>query len=183
MARANLSRLERLALLAPLLVGTAELRAQDGEETIDRTPQTCITTTTIDRTKVIDDRTVLFYMRGKRVYLNYLPRKCPGLEREERFLYRSNGGRLCDIDSLTVLEQWGGRLSPGFTCQLGAFHPMSDEEAAALTRLGEAPRDVIEAEPVELPPSEDGQAAPGEQPVSPEADRSEEAPPAAVEPG
>jgi hypothetical protein len=182
MAGANRTRLTHLALLTTLLAGTAELRAQDGEETIDRTPQTCITTQTIDRTKVVDDRTILFYMRGKRVYLNYLPRKCPGLEREERFLYRSNGGRLCDIDSVTVLEQWSGRLSPGFTCQLGAFHPMSDEEAAALTRVGEQPRDAIETEPVELPPGDADQEAPAEQPASPEAGRSEETPPAA-EPG
>jgi hypothetical protein len=168
MARARRSRLARLALLTSLLAGTAQLRAQEGDDTFDRTPQTCINTQTIDRTKVLDDRTILFFMRGKKVYRNYLPRKCPGLVREDRFLYRSNSGRLCDIDSVTVLEQWSGRLSPGFTCQLGPFLPVSPDEAEDLLRKDDEPRDAIESESVELPPGEDSQDAPAEETAPPE---------------
>lgn len=167
MARAFHPRLAHLALCTVLLAGAAELRAQDGDDTFDRTPQTCINTTSIDRTKVLDDRTILFFMRGKRVYRNYLPRKCPGLVREDRFLYRSNSGRLCDIDSVTVLEQWSGRLSPGFTCQLGPFLPITQDEAEALLSDDGQPRDGIETESVELPPAEDGEQAPADEAAPP----------------
>jgi hypothetical protein len=116
---------------------------------------------------VLDDRTILFYMRGKRAYRNYLPRKCPGLEREERFMYETRSNRLCSVDTITVLEQWNARLTPGFSCRLGEFHPLTREEVEDLERIdkrgGPGP-DAIEAHPVELPQqqdaADDGAAAP-----------------------
>ena len=113
------------ALLAPSV-----LIAQD-EEPFDRTPVECVTTVSIDRTDIIDDQTIIFFMRGKRIFRNYLPRKCPGLAREDRFSYQTTNSRLCDIDTITVLEQFGSRLQPGFTCALGEFHPIAIKEVEA----------------------------------------------------
>jgi hypothetical protein len=128
-----------------------------------------LTLANVDRTHVLDDQTILFYMRGDRAYRNYLPRKCPGLEREDRFMYETRGGRLCSIDTITVLEQWGARLERGQTCGLGEFHPLSPEEIEDLENLEAladidagrgwrrnrdaepASRNAIEAQPVELP--------------------------------
>ena len=39
----------------------------------------CVSIRRIDRTEIIDDRTIVFHMIGKEIYLNKLPRRCPGL--------------------------------------------------------------------------------------------------------
>ena len=133
------------------------------EDRFDRTPVECITVSAIDRTDVIDDQTIIFFMRGKKIFRNYLPRKCPGLERHERFAYQPTSNRLCDIDTVTVLEQWGGRLTNGFTCPLGEFHPIPLEEIEELKLDAEGNRanpNVIDVEEVELP--EDDAEATGE---------------------
>src|SRR5690606_9784305 len=90
---------------------------------------------------------------GKAVYRNYLPQRCPGLAHNDRFSYEVTGGRLCSTDTVTVLEQWAGRLEPGFTCRLGEFHPTSPEEIEELEALldGRKRRETVEATPVELP--------------------------------
>ena len=153
----------RAAVLA-LLVVAAPAFAQDGE--LDRAPTECISTASIARTKIVDDQTIIFHMRGKRAYLNYLDRKCPSLERQERFAYQSTGGRLCDNDMITVLEQWGARLAPGFSCPLGEFQPISQEEAEDLLLARErstTDRDAIDVEAVELSPEQrDAEVAPAE---------------------
>jgi hypothetical protein len=163
MARGKRLSLSVLGLASVLLFAATSARAQNGEKPFDRTPVDCIVTTSLDRTQAVDDRTILFYMRGKKVYRNYLPRKCPGLERENRIMYKTRGSRLCDVDTITVLEQWGARLSPGFTCPLGSFVPITLEEVEDLTRKSDAPRDAIEGKAVELPPAE-AEAADGDTP-------------------
>lgn len=160
-----MARAQRLPLIALALASVASLaatgaRAQDGEG-FDHTPADCILTTSIDRTQAVDDRTILFFMRGKKVYRNYLPRKCPGLQRNNRIMYRTRVNRLCDVDSITVLEQWGARLESGFTCALGKFEPITQEEVEDLVRKTDAPRDTLEGKPVELPPAAEGDAPAG----------------------
>lgn len=153
-----------LAAVAPLSAALAQ------DDDFDRSPEDCITVNSIDRTDVIDDNTIIFFMRGSRIYRNYLPRRCPGLERHDRFSYRTTGGRLCDIDTITVLEQWGGRLQPGFTCSLGEFHPVTQEEVEDLERLaeeGSGRSNAIESEPAELPDDEDSDEAPDDEAAAP----------------
>jgi hypothetical protein len=124
--------------------------------------------TRIDSTRVLDDQTILFYLRDDRVYRNYLPRKCPGLSQQNRFSYESHTGQLCNVDAVTVLEQWAGRLEPGFTCRLGAFHPISPEEIEDLEALhsGAKTRETIDVQPVELPDAE-AEPAPAAEPSPP----------------
>src|SRR5262245_17661344 len=157
MARAKRLPLVALAFGAVGLLVAAPGGAQDSED-IDRTPADCITTTSIDRTQAVDDRTIQFFMRGKKIYQNYLPRRCPGLQRQNRIMYKTRGSRLCDVDTVTVLEQWAGRLEPGFTCLLGSFVPITQEEVDELVRKPDVPRDAIEGKPVELPPAAEGDA-------------------------
>lgn len=154
-----------LVLTAPLAMLVASLASgQRAEEedvaTFDRTPQSCITVSRIDRTEVIDDRTVIFHMRGRdAAYRNYLPRRCPNLARNNRFMYEVRGSQLCDIDTITVLEQFGTRLDRGFTCRLGEFHPVTAEDIEELKRVVEGGgSDAVESEPVELPEDEDTDA-------------------------
>jgi len=140
-------------LAVGLVLGAPPSFAQE-DEPLDRTPEDCVVVSNIDETEVIDDQTILVYMRGKRVFRNYLRRECPGLEREDTFMYQTPSNRLCSGDSITVMERWGGRFTPGFTCRLGDFHPISREEAAAIELENERGprRDPIVGRPVELPP-------------------------------
>lgn len=144
-------------LAAALPLRAAGDTADDDEEFLDRTPQDCITTNRIRETDVIDDRTIVFWMRGGQVFSNILERACPGLGRHKRFMHETRGGRLCKIDTITVLEQWAGRLSQGFTCGLGQFHPITAFEAEDLV-LGPdaaaARSKEVEVREVDLPPED-----------------------------
>jgi hypothetical protein len=152
--------------LLPLL-GQPAL-AQDGEEGVfDRTPKSCVLASSIDQTDAIDDQNILFYMRGRSVYRNTLPRKCPGLERENRISYELRSTRrLCSTDLITVLEQTGlgggglGGFRDGFTCRLGEFVPLSPEEIEEIDLLrkegrgGRSTQSTIETSEVDLPEAE-----------------------------
>jgi hypothetical protein len=152
---------------AAALAASAALLAQDAANDaaradIDREPLRCITVTRLERTEVVGDRTVLFYMRDGDVYRNRLARSCPGLEREKRFTYRVHGNQLCSVDTITVLESRAFGLSEGFTCALGDFRPITEEEAERLAAPDVWPGEV-EVEAVELPDENENEdeAAPG----------------------
>jgi hypothetical protein len=135
-----------------------DVAATDDEaaaESLDRTPIDCVSVNRIRRTEVIDDQTVLFEMNGDVYLSNLLEQKCPGLDREKRFMHETYG-RLCDVDTITVLEQWGTSFREGFTCRLGKFHPITEIEAEALKRGPEVVEDApeVEVNEVELPPDE-----------------------------
>ena len=111
---------------------TAAGKAAAAEE-IDREPVRCISIPRIDRTEIIDARTVLFYMRGGRdIYRNQLTHDCPRLVREKRFSYNVRTSQLCNVDYISVLEWWGGSLRQGAPCGLGMFYPITEEEAELL---------------------------------------------------
>ncbi|MDH3511808.1 MAG: hypothetical protein OER85_13220, partial [Gammaproteobacteria bacterium] len=60
--------------------------------------------------------------------------------------------QLCDLDIITVLNDYGFGFTPGPSCGLGRFYPITKEEAKALQK---APRkiekqDVPSAEPEEI---------------------------------
>ena len=114
----------------------------------------------------IDDQNIIFHMRGSKVYRNHLPRKCPGLERENRIAYETHGSRLCSIDTITVLEDFGVGLRPGFTCRLGEFVPMSaaEVEELELREDGEAGQSSIETSSVEI--ERDDEAEPTARPTA-----------------
>lgn len=159
------------ACALPLLVSSSAAWAQD-DGAFDRTPQDCVIVSSIDETEAVDDQNIIFRMRGNKVYRNHLPRKCPGLERENRFMYETRGGRLCSIDTITVLEQFGVSLQRGFTCRLGEFVPLSPDEVEDLDFRetdGETPgREAIRAEPVELDEAASERAVPPRAPAEPE---------------
>ena len=81
-------------------------------------PVDCIDLARIDHTRVRDDRTVDFFMRGREVYRNRLRQDCPGLGFEDSFTYRTSLARLCSVDLITVNQ---GAAARGPTCALGPF--------------------------------------------------------------
>ena len=79
----------------------------------------CITVSSIRSTDVIDDQHILFKARGGKAYLNKLPSHCPRLGIEKRISYRVTVGRLCNVDTVTVLYPMSNFSGP--SCGLGKF--------------------------------------------------------------
>jgi hypothetical protein len=84
-------------------------------------PVSCVSTYNIRSTRVIDDQTIDFEMSGRKLYRNTLPYSCPSLKSEERFSYKPTGSQLCSVDTIRVLNSYGGHLQEGAGCGLGKF--------------------------------------------------------------
>jgi hypothetical protein len=87
------------------------------------TPQACVQLQNIRESKVIDDRTIDFYMRNGKVLRNTLPNSCPQLGFERAFSYRTSITQLCSVDIITVIQQTAG-IRAGASCGLGKFTPI-----------------------------------------------------------
>lgn len=111
-------------------------QAQDpqGEEERDMSAVQCVRVTNIDEIDIVNDQILIFRMRGDEVYRNDLPHSCPGLRRNDTLMYRTSVGQLCNVDIITVLEDWGFGFAPGASCGLGMFHPINEEIADELMR-------------------------------------------------
>ena len=139
MAKAISSSLLALTLLLSGAVfaqddaAEAEAVEETGEDlAFDREGEQCISTRAIRETQIIDDRTILFRMRGGVVYVNNLTNNCRGLRRERRFSYSPTAGRLCNVDTIRVIEDFGGVIQEGIACGLGSFYPITEEESELL---------------------------------------------------
>ena len=116
------------AVGAALMTGPASPQRAGGDDaTTD-----CINLRDIDRTRVVDEDTLLFYMRGGEVYRNDLPNRCPNLDFDQRFMYRVQQNRLCNTDIITVIDDIGFGFTPGASCGLGKFHAIDEEQADEL---------------------------------------------------
>jgi hypothetical protein len=123
------------ATLGALLAAAAsadDKKETDKKDRDESAQKSCVDLTRIRNTTVIDDHTILFSLRNGDILLNYLPQACPDLAREKRFTYRVTANRLCDVDTITVLQDFGLGLGPGATCRLGPFNPISEEAAEDL---------------------------------------------------
>jgi hypothetical protein len=141
-----------LSMMCVALSGAIPAVAQDDEPEIKEDVRNCINLRTLRRTDVIDDRTVLFYMRGRTVYLNMLPRQCGGLAREGRFSYTTSIGSLCSQDSIRVLYGSAYGLGEGNRCKLGMFQKITREDAKALK---DTPLNAPAANPLPMPPPQE----------------------------
>lgn len=125
--------------------------AQDEQDVANA--RRCVPVSQIRNTRIVDDRNILFYMTGKTIYQNILPRQCHGLARENRFSYRVSTGQLCQIDSIQILYNLGSDLRPGSSCQLGYFQEITKEDADFM--IDNPPEDRRGTPPAEpLPPAE-----------------------------
>lgn len=105
--------------------------------------ENCINRSAIRRTEVIDDYTIVFYMSHQKIYLNRLPNRCSGLRSARTFSYRPTGSQLCNVDTIKVVRNMGGRPNAGPSCGLGKFRPVTGEEVA-----------MIKSGETEIPPEE-----------------------------
>lgn len=135
-------KLSRLTLAVTLLAAAGAVLAQDEDEGEERDMSAvqCLRVVDIDGIDIVDQDTLVFRMRGGDVYQNDLPHRCPGLRRNDTLMYRTSVGRLCNVDVVTVLEDWGFGFSPGASCGLGMFHPITAEIADELMRAADEAR-------------------------------------------
>ncbi len=84
-------------------------------------PKNCVSLQSIRSTRIVDNSTIDFKMAGGKTYRNSLPYSCPSLKFEEKFLYKTSTGQLCNVDFIRVLSNYGGRLQEGAGCGLGKF--------------------------------------------------------------
>jgi len=69
------------------------------------------------------------------LYRNQLPYRCPGLALHDTFMYRTSLNQLCHLDIITVMDSIGFGLSPGASCGLGHFYPITEEQAEKLREM------------------------------------------------
>lgn len=103
------------AIVADILSGPAS--------DVDGAPATeeCIARLRIDRTQVLNERFVVFHMRGAKKYLVQFRHRCPGLRRRGAIELESRSFQVCAMDSIRghygvgITGMWGPRcLIPGF---------------------------------------------------------------------
>jgi len=148
--------------LAALLPSPLVSQQGDGDEDA-RTVLSCLDNRTIRRTTVLSRGNILFVMRDGRNYNNALPRECPGLNRRSVVNFPVDNNRLCAGAQFQVLwENGSNEYVPAFTCQLGSFLPIDENEAADLVAASDprpsrreprrrTGRDAVTSTPVELP--------------------------------
>jgi hypothetical protein len=101
--------------------------------------ENCINVRTLRHTDVVDDQHILFFMTGKTIFLNTLPKPCRGLSRERRFSYSTTSRMLCEFDTIRILSDMGGTIHEGRACRLGAFYLTSKENVEAARERGAEP--------------------------------------------
>ncbi len=84
----------------------------------------CIPISQIRESRVRSDSVIDFRTGGKTWYRNTLPHSCPALGFEERFSYKTSLNQLCAVDTIAVLQSFGGHLQEGPRCGLGKFQPV-----------------------------------------------------------
>jgi hypothetical protein len=101
-----------------ILIALAASVALAGPALADQsTKSLCIKADEVDHTKVLNDRQILFYMRGKQVWLNTLKARCSTLPIQDGFSMPSNFSEFC-ANAQTIQVLFTGQF-----CQLGEFTP------------------------------------------------------------
>lgn len=139
-----------LACALALLLPVANSLADDPQD--NDIGERCVSLQRIDRTEVLDSENILVYMRGGDIYRNRLRNRCPGLRHNRPIMYSITTSQLCDLDRITVLYNRGAGFTPGASCGLGRFLPITEEDAEALTteRPGPETKPVPGAQPEEI---------------------------------
>jgi hypothetical protein len=111
----------------------------------------CISINQIRSTKILANNVIDFKMAGGKVYRNTLTSSCPGLVSEDRFSYRTSLSRLCSVDIIRVLQNYGGKLEQGAGCGLGKFQPVEKvptAENVSYSAEDYVPFEVVDADAV-----------------------------------
>lgn len=128
-----------LALAVALVVPAIAVQADDAPAAAGKTER-CLLLNRIRHTKVVDEKTVLFYLSNNDVYRNDLPHPCGQLRSDEGFLYKSSINQLCSVDTITPLVRAGGGYMATASCGLGKFTAIDKAGAEKLLSDAKAAR-------------------------------------------
>ena len=79
------------------------------------------------RTQVLDDQTIVFFMMGKKAYVNRMKYKCPSLKSEDRFAYETFGGQLTSLDTISVIDSFGRKWASCGLADFAEFKMIKDD--------------------------------------------------------
>jgi hypothetical protein len=86
-------------------------------QTEQATKSVCLQADEVDHTKVLNDRQILFYMRGNKVWMNTLQGRCATLPIQDGFSMASDHSEFCaNAQAIRVVRT-------GEFCALGDFTP------------------------------------------------------------
>ncbi len=138
-------------LLALFVLSAPATSAASDDAADEQDDRRCINSRAIRRTDVLDDVNIVFYLQGRKIYLNAMRAPCPGLSRDRRFSYGSYTRSLCEFDKINVLTDSGFGMIEGRTCKLGRFRLVTKEDVEYIyeqrDRLPEPER--VEAPPIQ----------------------------------
>lgn len=170
--------------LLVLGVGVIPLEHAQGQDGKTSVAQSCLYQPTIKRSKVLNDRNILYVTKDNQSYNNVLPKQCPGLRRDTTLSYTYVNSKLCAGSTFTVLMRVsiGSNTTaytnpatnehialpapafvPTYVCQLGMFTPVTDSEVEDILGATEdkprrnrpSTREMVQTEQVELEASSD----------------------------
>ncbi len=100
-----------------LILSISPLRADEMVATSHDAAQTemCLKSSDVSYTKVMNDREILFYMRGGSVFKNTMQTDCKGLGYERGFYYVQENEKICSNQEQIEV------MSRGTICPLGQF--------------------------------------------------------------
>ena len=133
---------KKLVVAAPLLVVAVALlafgaRSAEADERpaskapaveVLGEPVNCVDISRIRNPVVYDDHTIDFHLSRGEIYRNTLPDRCSQLGVEKRFAYEASIGRLCSVETISVIQ--ARAAGPATRCSLGKFVPVRYIEAA-----------------------------------------------------
>lgn len=163
------------ALLATVLPGVAQ--QNDDAAVIDAAgPRPCLPQPRIKRTKILDNRNIVFVTHQDQIYNNPLPKQCATLNRRSLVNYEVANGYVCAGDRFQVIVETAPKVfMPGPLCELGTFVPITEAELDDLTAMtaskrerasrGRSSREAVTTEQIELPRNEPPPTDAGPTPV------------------
>ena len=96
-------------------------------------PVTCLHRDTYVEVDVINKELLVFHGRRGKAWLNRLRNVCVGLRRDDTLAFDMRDTRLCDLDSFSSVDTFGGPFErTSARCSLGKFEPISPEQAELL---------------------------------------------------
>ena len=115
----------------PLTVEDILASAPQPEDYSD--PVNCLHRDAYRDVDVINRELLVFHGRRGKVWLNRLRNACVGLRREDALAFEMRDNRLCDLDTFSAIDTFGGPFErTSARCSLGKFEPISPEQADLL---------------------------------------------------
>ena len=120
-----------LAALAPAYASETKKEAPELAGFV-RTGQleSCLSTTRLDSTKILNGDQILFRMKGGDTYLNE-PDGCPGLNKHSALSYEVHANQICNTTIVTLIEPAGTGASVRGSCGLSKFEKLEKKSASA----------------------------------------------------